>query len=98
MDPVVEFRPGTSRQARRFARFMKWFIRPIFFYSPLVKPMLRLAVVLDWGAPLLMRPAKGTQIERVRFDGYHGEWIRPADVDSDRVILYLHGGGFFCCG
>ena len=98
MEPVVEHRLGTSPQARRFARFMRWFIRPIFFYSPLVKPMLRLAVVLDWGAPLLMRPAPGTQIERVAFDGFHGEWIRPAGASSDRVILYLHGGGFFCCG
>jgi acetyl esterase/lipase len=97
VEPVIEHRPGTSRESIRLARFMRWFIRPIFRYSPLIKPMLRLAVVLDWGAPLLMRPARGTHIERVAFDGFHGEWIRPATA-SDRVILYLHGGGFFCCG
>jgi acetyl esterase/lipase len=98
MEPVIEHRPGTSAKARRFAFFMKVFIRPIFFYSPLTRPMLRLAAVLDWAAPLLMRPPRGTDIERVDLDGFHGEWIRPEGCDPGRVVLYLHGGGFFCCG
>lgn len=98
MEPVIEHRLGSSRKARRFALFMRVFIRPVFFYSPLTRFMLRLAVVLDWGAPLLMRPARGTAIERVDLDGFHGEWIRPGGRAADRVILYLHGGGFFCCG
>ncbi|GAA2583110.1 alpha/beta hydrolase [Actinomadura fulvescens] len=99
MEPVIEERPGCSKQARRFSAFMKYAIRPIFRYSPLTKFMLRLAVVLDLGAPLLMRTSRDTEVERIRLDGFHGEWIRPAGVTNpDRVILYLHGGGFFCCG
>ncbi|GAA2170266.1 alpha/beta hydrolase [Actinomadura napierensis] len=98
MERFIEHRPGTSRKARRFALFMKVFIRPVFFYSPLTRFMLRVAAVLDWGAPLLMRPAPGTRVERVDLDGFHGEWIRPEGGDSGRVVLYLHGGGFFCCG
>ncbi|MEU5884823.1 alpha/beta hydrolase [Spirillospora sp. NPDC047279] len=99
MDPVIEERPGHSKQARRFARFMKYAIRPIFFYSPLTPLMLRAAIVLDLAAPLLMRRSRDTEIERVRLDGFHGEWIRPAGIAiNDRVVLYLHGGGFFCCG
>ncbi|KAB2346608.1 alpha/beta hydrolase [Actinomadura rudentiformis] len=78
---------------------MKYAVRPIFRYSPLTPSMLRLAAVLDLGAPLLMRPSRETEIERVWLDGFHGEWIRPAGgTGSHRVILYLHGGGFFCCG
>ncbi|MFG2003301.1 alpha/beta hydrolase [Spirillospora sp. NPDC048911] len=99
MEPVIEERPGCSKQARRFSAFMRYVVRPIFRYSPLTTSMLRLAAVLDLGAPLLMRPARDTGIERVGLDGFHGEWIRPAGVtDRGRVILYLHGGGFFCCG
>ncbi|WP_433241889.1 alpha/beta hydrolase [Actinomadura nitritigenes] len=98
MERVIEHRPDTSGKARRFALFMKVFVRPVFFYSPLTRLMLRLAVVLDWAAPLLMRPERGTRVERVDLDGFHGEWIRPEGADSGRVVLYLHGGGFFCCG
>lgn len=78
---------------------MRYVIRPIFFYSPLTPAMLRAAVVLDVFAPLLMRRARDTRIERVDLGGFHGEWVRPGGVSgSGRVILFLHGGGFFCCG
>ena len=36
----------------------------------------------------------GVQIETIDRDGIRGIWIRPAQAPADRVILYLHGGGY----
>ncbi|MEU6040617.1 alpha/beta hydrolase [Actinomadura sp. NPDC047616] len=98
MEPVIDFRPGVSREARRFALFMRTAVRPMFAYGPMRPSMLRLAMLLDLGAPMVMRPPRGTEIGRVRLGDFHGEWVRPAGGSGARVILYLHGGGFFCCG
>ncbi|MFC0042229.1 alpha/beta hydrolase [Actinomadura rayongensis] len=98
MDPVVEFVPGRSGRAKRFERFLRLAIKPWLFGMPLTPSTLRLAGVFELGAPLVMRTPRGTEIERVEFDGFHGEWIRPANADPSRVLLYFHGGGFFFCG
>lgn len=46
------------------------------------------------------RPPKGTRTEAVKFDGFRAEWVHGPGVPAsrDRVILYLHGGGWICCG
>ncbi|GAA2583088.1 alpha/beta hydrolase fold domain-containing protein [Actinomadura fulvescens] len=99
MESVIENRLGTSREARRIAFLLKCLTRPVLRYSPLTPPMLRLAGVFDWGASVVMRPSRHTRIERVRLDGFHGEWIRTEGITNPgRVILYLHGDGFFSCG
>lgn len=33
-------------------------------------------------------------IEKVDIDGINGEWIRPDRETDDRIIFYIHGGGF----
>jgi len=33
-------------------------------------------------------------VEKVNSDGPNAEWIYAADADSEKVILYLHGGGY----
>lgn len=50
--------------------------------------------------PLLSRvPApRGTQVERVSFDGFEAEWVRPRKATGDGAVLYFHGGGFFFGG
>jgi acetyl esterase/lipase len=35
-----------------------------------------------------------TRFEKVRARGVPAEWFRPPEVASDRVLLYLHGGGY----
>ena len=35
----------------------------------------------------------GVTYEPVTVDGIAGPWVLPQDPASDRVILYLHGGG-----
>lgn len=37
---------------------------------------------------------EGTRLELVDVDGIPAEWIRPPDADAERVVLYLHGGGY----
>lgn len=98
MDPVVDTFTGISAKARRFAFFLKVVFRPVFRYSPLTPVMLRLAVVFEWFASFVVPVARGTEVERVDFPGFHGEWLRPPGADPERVLMFLHGGGFFCCG
>jgi monoterpene epsilon-lactone hydrolase len=37
---------------------------------------------------------EGTRVEAVDVDGIPAAWIRPPDADAERVVLYLHGGGY----
>lgn len=98
MEPQVEMHPGHSHKSRRFTYFLKIFVRPVLFYFPLNPLTLRLAGIFDWGAAVIMPAARRTEIEPIAFHGFHGEWIRPPASNSERIILYFHGGGFFCCG
>ncbi len=40
------------------------------------------------------RVASDVKCEAVRADGIGAEWIVPPGAASERVILYLHGGGY----
>jgi len=42
----------------------------------------------------MVTPAEGASVEAATLGGAPGEWITPAEVDGDRTILYLHGGGY----
>jgi epsilon-lactone hydrolase len=42
-------------------------------------------------------PPDGVAIESVMLGGRRGEWLTPASVADDAVVLYLHGGGY-CTG
>jgi acetyl esterase/lipase len=37
---------------------------------------------------------EGTRVDPLDVDGIPAEWITPASADADRVILFLHGGGY----
>ena len=38
--------------------------------------------------------ADGVAAESVTVAARAAEWIRPSALDNERVVLYLHGGGF----
>ena len=42
-------------------------------------------------------PPEGTTVTPVVAGGVPGEWVVAPDADADRVILYVHGGGY-CLG
>ncbi|MQY02186.1 alpha/beta hydrolase [Actinomadura macrotermitis] len=46
------------------------------------------------------RPPRGTHCRSVPFPGFGAEWVHGPGVgrSRERVILYLHGGGWVCCG
>lgn len=40
------------------------------------------------------RPLKDVQIEEANINGMNGEWIIPKNASREKVIMYIHGGGF----
>lgn len=49
-------------------------------------------------AGLLVPQISGTDRSRVMLAECNAEWIRAQNTGNDRVVLYLHGGAFVCCG
>jgi len=45
--------------------------------------------------PLL--PHMQVNFKRFQQDGLRGEWVRSRACHNERVVLYLHGGGYFFC-
>ncbi|WNO10768.1 alpha/beta hydrolase [Teredinibacter sp. KSP-S5-2] len=41
-----------------------------------------------------MRTPKGVIIEKIAIGKIQAEWIRPVDTCTDKVLMYIHGGGF----
>jgi len=82
--------------------------RIVAFFMRIGKRMLRSGILplkvqrflIDLPGRLSLH--RGTTIERIRMQRPAGEpgppvkaaWITPVGVDEDRVLLYLHGGGF----
>lgn len=44
-----------------------------------------------------IRLPKGVTACTVQADGVHAEWIEPTGIDPQKVVLYLHGGGYCLC-
>ncbi len=38
--------------------------------------------------------SKDTKIEKINIDGLQAEWLVPVNARREKVILYLHGGGY----
>ncbi len=41
-----------------------------------------------------MKPDKRVKVEATKINDMYGEWIIPKEAPEDKVILYIHGGGF----
>lgn len=48
---------------------------------------------MSWMAKVA-RKASGIRVEPVNIYHLYGEWILPAHLSKDKVMLYLHGGGY----
>ena len=44
-----------------------------------------------------IRIPRGVTVRSVQAGGIHAEWIEPAGPVPEKVILYLHGGGYCIC-
>ncbi|KAA0022402.1 alpha/beta hydrolase [Antrihabitans cavernicola] len=45
-----------------------------------------------------LRAIGGSTVRPRKLTNCDAEWVRGPGADSDRVLLYLHGGAFICCG
>src|SRR3970040_272308 len=42
----------------------------------------------------IAKPAPDVQCEPVDVDGVPGEWVAASNADPERIVYYLHGGGY----
>jgi epsilon-lactone hydrolase len=53
--------------------------------------------MLDTVARKLGKLPKNCKVEKLQIEGLYAEWISPKNTVEDKVILYLHGGGYAFC-
>ena len=73
----------------------QWLIRNLK-NAPPAASIEEARAVIEFGASRAVLPA-GTTVEPVVAGTVPAEWVRAADVATDRVILHLHGGGYTKC-
>ncbi|HEY5854000.1 MAG TPA: alpha/beta hydrolase [Aldersonia sp.] len=98
--PAVVNPKGPSPQARALHAFCRNLVRPAVVVMPLTKAGVRGAFMIDFFASMWPQPP-GITVEHLRMPGYQVEIVRDGRSDkpiADGAVLYLHGGGFVCCG
>ncbi|EME67241.1 putative esterase [Rhodococcus ruber BKS 20-38] len=89
--------PGASVQAQLLARSLQLTLRPVL-------SLWARASGLPWPTNLiesvgnLLPPIEGTRCRPATLPRCGALWVQARDVGTDRVVLYLHGGAFLCCG
>lgn len=85
-----------SWQTRSLNIFLKYSIKPaqqFMSFKPFQMLMLRHTV--NFLALVLPTP-RFVSVNKTITNGVPGEWVKAGDkVDDEKVILYLHGGGYF---
>ena len=53
----------------------------------------------NFGSPKIYQwlKSRGLKIEKVKDGGVWGEWIMPPGAEPDKMIFYIHGGGYVSC-
>jgi len=54
-------------------------------------------VEIDALAEKWIRPPKKVSMRTILADNIPSEWLEPCNLETQRVILYLHGGGYTIC-
>lgn len=91
---------GASLESRALLAACRGALGPALRALPLNRHSLRLSFVVDRIGRMRPRPS-GIRCERVRFDGFDAEIVRPANRYrplQDGAVLYLHGGAFMIGG
>ncbi|TDD85510.1 alpha/beta hydrolase [Actinomadura rubrisoli] len=99
---VIERHATASLRSRAVSAGVRRLLRPRLARlaaRPLDDAALKRLAALDRLAART-RPPRGTRTQKVPFDGFGAEWVRGpgASPRLDKVILYLHGGGWVSCG
>ena len=93
----AEALPPPSLRARIITRLVRLVVKhwPRGDYRALVRRARRLFGLPPW---LTFAVSFGVNYERVENTDLCGEWITPdANYSDDKVLLYLHGGGYVSC-
>ena len=62
---------------------MLWKLPPVNHLRSLLETSTMLST-LPWGV----------SFEKIKLDVFEAEWLQPKEVKEERVLLYLHGGGY----
>lgn len=89
--------PGRSFASRTLAAYLQLTVRPFLTVWSKAPDLPWPMGLVDY-AGMLVPPVKGTKVSTVMLADCKAEWIRADGVCNDRVVLYLHGGAFVCCG
>lgn len=80
------------------ARMMKFFMRTLRSRAAGVLDDLVLLRQEKERAFIRLLPPRGIKVEKVFVHNIESEWVSPADYKyHNKVILYLHGGGYAAC-
>jgi monoterpene epsilon-lactone hydrolase len=78
----------------KFCRMLiKYLVATKFNPSKTIDEMRRGAESLSKLAGL----PRNTKVEKIKLNSFSAEWVCAQDAREDRVILYLHGGGYNIC-
>lgn len=96
MKTGVESCDGASLRTLLLAPALRFVVRPLADRWPLTPRGLRLLRFLLNARTTFVRPRRGTLVQPVIFESFAAEWVdaSPVAVTRERVVLYLHGGGF----
>lgn len=74
------------------ARFWRWALRRMYNkqVAEIAESRLREANI----ASLSRYVTRGVRIERFQIEGLPAAWLGPEGTPDDKIILYLHGGGY----
>jgi len=70
---------------------LRWFVKRMLGFGTSVEAMRRQVTILGLLVP---QPPKGTAVTRVELDGVEAVSIATKESLDDRLVLYLHGGGY----
>lgn len=96
LDDITEFRPATSWQGRFVASALRTFVKPVVARIPFTPRVMKFSQLGFDTVTLALPVHADVHIAPADVGGVPGEWlIAGREVLSGRVVLYLHGGGYF---
>lgn len=91
-----EFYPATSWQGRLAASAMRRLVKPVITQVPLTRRIMKFSQLGFDTVTLALPVHPDVHIAPADVGGVPGEWLTTGrDIVAGRVVLYLHGGGYF---
>ena len=96
LNDITEVRPASSWQGRMAARSLRTFVKPMVARVPFTRRVMKFSQLGFDTVTLALPVHPDVHIAPADVGGVPGEWlIAGREVLSGRVVLYLHGGGYF---